>query len=79
MTYESEIHNIDYYQRRDLKVLTNEEQNIFINAEKVRTLVTLDKRDLEFIQKHGLNISRITFFIIKKWIAKKREDWNLHD
>lgn len=71
------LRGIDHYQTRKLSVLTPEEQILYLNSDKQQVQAILSKDDYEFIRENNLNMTRIIFFLVHEWLAKKRNEWNL--
>lgn len=68
---------MEFYQSRSMKVLTPEERDLYLSSNRQSITIEIDAEDHEFIKKHNLNISRIGYFIFKKWIQKKRKEWGV--
>lgn len=71
------LRGIDHYQTRKLSVLTPDEQILYLNSDKQQVQAILSKEDYEFIRENNLNMTRIIFFLVHEWLAKKRNEWNL--
>ncbi len=64
----------EHYKKRSLKALTPEEQSLYLNSDKQQIAIEIMKEDHEFIKSRGLNMSRIVFFLVHEWLAKKRQE-----
>ena len=63
---------LSFYKSRSPKVLTREEQDLYLNSPKKKITIDIAEEDHQFIQDHGWNMARILFFVVHEWLAKKQ-------
>jgi hypothetical protein len=64
-----------HYAAKSFSVLTPEEQVLYINDPKKMVGVYVSAADAEYLQANNINLSRIVYFLVHEWLAKKREAW----
>lgn len=79
MTFLAALHDLAHYQKRNMKVLSPEEQDLYLNTDHQLVNIEVTAADYQFFKEHRINVSRIGFFLFHEWLMKKKAEWGLAD